>query len=121
MDVKKLLFLFENVITKGLKTEQKTKEILLYLEGEAFDFYCDKFASGDPLSEEAKDYRKVKAALLERFFGFKRRRDCHKRCSGGLACWHQYHGLPGKSRYPIPGSRFYRRRKVWSIAEGNLK
>jgi hypothetical protein len=67
MDVKKFLFLFENVITKGLEPEKKAKEILLYLEGEAFDFYYDKFASGDAILEEAEDYRKVKAALLERF------------------------------------------------------
>jgi hypothetical protein len=67
MEVKKVLFLFENNITKGQELAEKAKKLLLYLEGEAFDFYYDKFASGGALSEDAKDYSKVKAALMERF------------------------------------------------------
>jgi hypothetical protein len=46
MDVKKFRFLFENVLTKGIEPAQKAKEILVYLEGPAFDFYYEKFGRG---------------------------------------------------------------------------
>jgi hypothetical protein len=46
MDVKKFRFLFENLLTKGIEPAQKAKEILVYLEGPAFDFYYEKFGRG---------------------------------------------------------------------------
>ena len=47
--------------------DDKAAEIICYLESEGFDFYYETFAQNGLLAEDAKDFGKVKYALVERF------------------------------------------------------
>ncbi len=68
MDVKKFSFLFEHVIARGTRDESELGGLLLaHLEGPAFEFFYDKYAYEDKLSDEVKDFEAVKEACFERF------------------------------------------------------
>ena len=67
MDVGKFFFVYENVTMRMKSEDEKAAEIICYLEGDAFDFYYETFAQNGLLAEDAKDFDKVKHALVERF------------------------------------------------------
>ena len=68
MDVKKFFFLFENVIAKSIELpSEKARELLLHLEGPAFEFFYNRFAVGDEFSSETEDFRIVKEAFYKEF------------------------------------------------------
>ena len=68
MDVKKFFFLFENVIAKSIELpSEKARELLLHLEGPAFEFFYNRFAEGDELSPETEDFSIVKGEFYREF------------------------------------------------------
>ena len=49
-DARKLFYVFENVIMKGASDEDKAEKVVAYLQGEAFDFYFERFTNEDSLT-----------------------------------------------------------------------
>ena len=66
-DVVKFFFVYENVVMRGKSDEDKTGELLCYLQGEAFDYYYETYRQDGGLNETARDYGAVKKALHARF------------------------------------------------------
>ena len=53
-DARKLFYIYENVIVKGLPDTKKAEKIVTYLGREAFDFYFDRFTMDNGPKVEAK-------------------------------------------------------------------
>lgn len=65
--IKKFLLVFERVCSQKQTEVIKVDTLQRYLHGEAFDFFYDSFKANGTLTEDGKDYERVKKALLERF------------------------------------------------------
>lgn len=63
-DIVKKIFYYENVITKRKSWEEKTSDLIWYVDDEAFDVYYESYAIDGALSEQALDYFEVKRLLL---------------------------------------------------------
>ena len=66
-DVVRFFFFFENVAARNKTDEEKTLELLGYLDGAAATFFFESFASDGALSEDGKDFSKVKQAFLDQY------------------------------------------------------
>lgn len=54
-DVAKFFFVYGNVVVKGKSDEDKSGELLYYLQGEAFDYYYETYSQNGGLKEAASD------------------------------------------------------------------
>ena len=66
-DARKFFFLLENVLLKEESDADRAVKLVMYLSGPAFDFYFDNFTFDNRPTEDAKDYTKVKEAMISRF------------------------------------------------------
>lgn len=66
-DARKFFYPYENVVTKGLTEEDQTEIIVVYLDGEAFDFYFERFTMYNWPTPEAKNYQVAKDVMLKKF------------------------------------------------------
>lgn len=64
-DVKKLFFYYENVFMCDVDEDEMALKLLSHLDGQAFVFFYETFASNGTLKPEAKVYKSVKKALCE--------------------------------------------------------
>ena len=66
-DARKLFFLLENVILKEESDSDKAFKLVMYLTGAVFDLYFDTFTFERRPTNEAKDYEKLKEAMIDQF------------------------------------------------------
>lgn len=66
-DVKLFMFYFENVLMRGKDLQEKSYELLAHLDGEAFQFFFERFTTAGVLRDEAKEFENVKNAFFDRF------------------------------------------------------
>ena len=66
-DAKKFFYVYENVDMKTKTEAEKADSLVAYLDGEASEYYFDKFREGNAPNEEARSFQKVKEALLVKF------------------------------------------------------
>ena len=60
------MYPYENVVTKGVLDNEKAEKIVASLAGTVFDFHFDRFTMDNGSKDEATDYGKVKAVMLEK-------------------------------------------------------
>ena len=66
-DVKAFFFKYALFEFNGRTDEEKAQGLVRYLEEEALNFYIDTFTEGDGLSQDGKDFAKVRQAMIAKF------------------------------------------------------
>ena len=66
-DVVRFFFYFENVAARIKPENEKALELLCYLDGSAANFFFETIAPDGTLSDDGKDYQKVKASFISHF------------------------------------------------------
>ena len=77
-DAKKFFYVCENVVMKTKTEEEKADSLVVYLDGEAFEYYFDNFTEDNAPNVEARSFQKVKTALMEKFSTTKREAEVMK-------------------------------------------
>ena len=65
--VVRFFFYFENVAARTKPDNEMALELLCYFDGSAANFFFETFAPDVTLSDDGKDYQKVKASLISHF------------------------------------------------------
>ena len=62
-DMKKFFYVYENLDMKNKSEEETADNLVAYLDGEAFEYYFDKFTVHNAPNKEVRSLHKLKAEL----------------------------------------------------------